>query len=134
VTTPSNIDAELTHLYTADAGWASDFSAKTSLLREIFGPAAYEDLSDRFRSALQEDSLREGAIDLLDKKLAAWLRTLPRLLRYMVERRSGLWSGTTFPTDARRIAEETGFQPEFINACYEEGLNQLATNKDMLTT
>ena len=108
--------------YLDDAGICTDFASKEALLKAIFG-GRYEQLVTLNESALLPS---RGGIEAFDERIKDWLRTIPTLIRVIVELRSGLWTGTATPTDNDSIGAELGISPVAVRALYDEGPRLLA--------
>lgn len=109
--TPSSgraIPAGLMALYEngADRHWCSDFTGKQEFTKAV--------------------GLRPQPGDTGDQRLLNLLRTLPPVMRWVVEIRTGVWSGDCTPHDFKFIGEWAGgLSPAAARALYLTGLELL---------
>ena len=122
----NNTDESLREMYSNDDAWCSDFEGKCELLRSVLGPAGFEAIVAKNPLQLREDPPEIRYFDEFDGRIRLWLTTLPGLVRWAVEQRSGLWSGTALPDDPDSIGEQLGLSSLLVQALYREGLRILA--------
>jgi len=119
----TEVEKKLSNYFRTDATWCSDFTSKEHLMLAALGEDGYQRLVERFPAALDIDQLTTAGSDRFDTLMKGWLVHLPDIIRYVVERRSGLWTGNGLPWDWDTIGEELGLSSTFIEACYREGLS-----------